>query len=310
MCGILFAFACGSREYASIEKSAEEAQKQNKDILLIVTMSDECYACNLLEENVFQDKHWTPEDSFIVCHIDHTANLKKDAPEVWQAQELFFLRFGIDSFPTVMLCTPEAWPYYKGTYHDEDAAVFLEYLEEIRAERSDLLAALLKTAAAAEEAEAALTQLEEWGVAQPYHQLKALAAPHASGARYAVELAQYWSLQNEQEQAGVWEKFLQEKWPDAWQDYRIWLALRDVEKNEQERCEWAAAWAKLSPLWGQAVGSEAKYQLAAALGELAYQLRRRDACLQYFRLAYTHAPDARMKSVLARRLEILETQDF
>jgi len=316
-CTLLMAASCGQRENQSLEEAVREAKKRNTDILLLVTKSDECFACSLLEENVLQNPDWTPEKNFAVCRIDHTAKLREEAPEVWREQELLFLRYGIDSFPTILLCDSEAWPYYKGHYNDEPAAEFLARLLDARALRGAKLRSLLASAQAEgsqtggpQTAALALDILAEWGVDSAYYQLKALAAPDAPDARYAVELARYWFLQGVPEEARVWEDFLQKKWPEARRDFDIWRTLRDVEEHESQAFDWEAAWGRLAPLWGQAASGETKYQLASALGELAWQLRRRDECILYFRRACDYAPDDRVKDLLQNRLRSLEAQDF
>ncbi len=124
------------------------ASKDKKDLLLLFTGSDWCPPCKKLEQEVFSDEDFyvEAEDDFVFVKFDFL----KNSPlrnEVKKKNEDWATKYGVDSFPTIVLVDPNLKPYAFAGYEEGGAENFLGMLEEsrqVRIKRDEKMAAAEK----------------------------------------------------------------------------------------------------------------------------------------------------------------------
>jgi thioredoxin-related protein/ribosomal protein S7 len=111
-------------------KSAKEGKK---DILLLFTGSDWCPPCQKLEQEVFTDEDFyaEAEGHFEFVKFDFLRNAPLRA-EVKKLNEEWSSKYGVDSFPTIVLVDTELRPFAFAGYEEGGAENFLGMLEESR----------------------------------------------------------------------------------------------------------------------------------------------------------------------------------
>lgn len=127
-------FAAQEEQWSQDPKaSIATATKDKKDLLLLFTGSDWCPPCKKLEAEVFLDEDFyaEAEDDFVFVKFDFLRNSPL-REEVKQANEEWATKFGVDSFPTVVLVDPKLKPYAFAGYEEGGAENFLGMLEESR----------------------------------------------------------------------------------------------------------------------------------------------------------------------------------
>ena len=115
------------------QAALETAKQDNKDLLLLFTGSDWCPPCKQLEEEVLSQQEFQFEASrhFVLVKLD----FPKDTP---QADELkaqnneLATRFGVESYPTVILTDVNSKPYAITGYQEGGVENYLAVLEEFR----------------------------------------------------------------------------------------------------------------------------------------------------------------------------------
>ena len=128
--------------------SIAAAKKGKKDLLLLFTGSDWCPPCQKLEQEVFSDEDFfvEAEGDFVFVKFDFLRNSPlRDA--VKKKNEEWAKKFGVDSFPTVVLVDPELRPYAFAGYEEGGSENFLGMLEEsrqVRITRDEKMAAAEK----------------------------------------------------------------------------------------------------------------------------------------------------------------------
>ena len=303
--------ACSSQKtHDSLDAAIAAAGSNSRDILIIVSKSDECHACSLLEKNILTNPQWKPESLYEVVRIDLTEKLKKEHPELWKSGDTIQTRYGARWFPAIILTDSRGMPYHIGGYDESSPEEVFKLLEGRTKERRHELAAILAKATNGMKARAALHKLKEWGVDTAYHKLKALAMGGSRDPGFAIELVEYWTALGDLKKREEWLRVLETGWPQAWRDTLVRLDVEQIEKNEFEKMEWKAARAKLEPLMAKKPLGIAASRLYAALGEVAYQLRERGPCLGYFSQALEHAPEGKLKTMLTNRLAYLKKNSF
>lgn len=113
--------------------SIAAATKDKKDLLLLFTGSDWCPPCKKLEAEVFLDEDFyaEAEGHFVFVKFDFLKNSPL-REEVKQTNDEWAKKFGVDSFPTIVLVDPELKPFAFGGYEEGGAENFLGMLEESR----------------------------------------------------------------------------------------------------------------------------------------------------------------------------------
>jgi len=312
LCAIVFFAACssGDKTFDSLESASERALKSDRDILLIVSSSDECHACVDLYARVLTNPAWKPERDFVVCLLDQTELLKREKPERHAANERLKARYGIRFYPTVLLCGAKGQPYFRGGYNGQDVAQFTREIADMRQSRRGELAGMLAKATNAAKARIALGRLREWNVDATYYNLKALAMGGAKTPELAIELADYWFECSDHAQLKHWLGVLEQKWPDAHRDTVIRHAVKDVERGPMERMEWKTALGRLEPFAAKQPGGSAGFALYSALAEIHYQLRERQPAIASLEKALPLAVGSKQRERTAERLAYLKKQDF
>jgi len=306
----VFAACSAERTHDSLDSAVKAAGSSAKDILIIVSKSDECHACSQLEQNVLTNAAWNPWRLYEVVKVDMTEALKKSDPERWQGGRQLQARYGARWFPVIVLTDSRGLPYHIGGYNEASAEEFFRTLEERTRERRPELAALLAKATNGAKARVALTRLREWGVDTAYHQLKALAMGGSKDPEYAVELVDYFTALGDLSRRDQWLRVLETGWPQVWRDTLVRQGVDEIEKTEFERFEWKQARVKLERLLERKPAGAAASRLHVALGEVAYQLRERTTCIGHFTRALETAPPGSQRDSIADRLRYLQSQQF
>ena len=111
----------------------ETATKEKKDLLLLFTGSDWCPPCQKLEQEVFVDEDFyaEAEGHFVFVKFDFLKNSPL-REEVKLKNEEWSKKFGVDSFPTIVLVDAKLKPYAFAGYEKGGAENFLGMLEESR----------------------------------------------------------------------------------------------------------------------------------------------------------------------------------
>jgi len=109
------------------------ATKEKKDLLLLFTGSDWCPPCKKLESEVFMDEDFyaEAEGDFVFVKFDFLKNSPL-REEVKLKNDEWAKKFGVDSFPTIVLVDPKLKPYAFAGYEEGGAENFLGMLEESR----------------------------------------------------------------------------------------------------------------------------------------------------------------------------------
>jgi thioredoxin-related protein len=115
------------------DEAVAAAKKEKKDILLLFTGSDWCPPCKKLEREVFADEDFyaEAEGHFVFVKFDFLKNSPL-RDEVKKKNDEWSQKFGVDSFPTIVLIDPELKPYAFAGYEEGGAENFLGMLEESR----------------------------------------------------------------------------------------------------------------------------------------------------------------------------------
>lgn len=130
------------REYA---RAAELAAEDGRDLLLDFTGSDWCSWCKKLKREVFQQPAFLAgvSEDFVLVTVDLPRGPDAIArvPDIAANRELA-RRYGVRSFPTIVLTTADGTEYGRTGYREGGAGPYLEHLAELRRTgRAPLLAA-------------------------------------------------------------------------------------------------------------------------------------------------------------------------
>lgn len=307
---IVLSACSGTRMHDSLDSAIQAARSSAKDILVIVSQSDECLACSLLEKNVLTNSAWHPWQGYEVVLVDMSEDMKTKSPEHWQNGRQIQARYGACWFPVVALADSDGLPYHLGEYAGESATEFSRMLEARTRKRRPELVTLLAKATNGANAKLALERLREWGVDTAYHHLKALALASTQDPRYAVELVDYFTAVGDFSQRAHWLSVLESGWPQLWRDTLVRQDIEKIRQNEFERFEWKEARLKLEKLFERKPSGAVASLLYAALGEVAYQLRERARSIEHFTKALETALPGKERESLADRLRYLQSQQF
>ena len=134
---VLFTCQCTTAEENQWSEDPNDAMKtaakDKKDLLLLYTGSDWCPPCQKLEQEVFSDEDFyaEAEGHFVFVKFDFLKNSPLRA-EVKKKNEEWAEKFGVDSYPTIVLVDPELKPYAFAGYEEGGSENFLGMLEESR----------------------------------------------------------------------------------------------------------------------------------------------------------------------------------
>jgi thioredoxin-related protein len=129
-----FAFAGGEGWSTDFEASKKKATEEKKDLLLDFTGSDWCTWCIQLNEEVFSKEPFKTgvKDKFVLVELDFPEDDSK-MPEATRKQNLQLKEdFGIEGFPSIILCDASGRPYATTGYEEGGAEKYVAHLEKLR----------------------------------------------------------------------------------------------------------------------------------------------------------------------------------
>ncbi len=111
----------------------EKAVKEDKDLLLLFTGSDWCPSCQKFEKEVLSNDDFQFEVTkhFVLVRLDFPKSTPQE-PEVATQNEEWATKFGVDSFPTVILVDQQLKPFAIAGYEEGGHQNYLGMLEESR----------------------------------------------------------------------------------------------------------------------------------------------------------------------------------
>jgi thiol-disulfide isomerase/thioredoxin len=144
--------AAGDGWFEEFEPAQAEARRTGKDLLIDFGGSDWCAPCKWLKERIASKPEFIAAATahFILVDIDDlrraTSKMPDGRKERYRALQQ---RYGIETYPSVVLATPEGLPYARTTYFPEinDPKAYWAHLEPLRQRGATLRAALARAAA-------------------------------------------------------------------------------------------------------------------------------------------------------------------
>jgi len=141
-----FAGALFGDDEAFTENAKEaiaRAVEQDKEILFLFTGSDWCPPCKKLEAEVFSEKDFLFEVSkhYVLVKFDFPRQSEQD-PDIAKQNKEYAEKFGIDSFPTVVLTDNHLKPFAFASYEAggfQNYLALLENARQLRVERDENL---------------------------------------------------------------------------------------------------------------------------------------------------------------------------
>jgi thioredoxin-related protein len=120
-----------------LEAAKQQAQKENKVILMDFTGSDWCPPCKALKKNVFNGSEFAEyaEKKLVLMELDFPNDKSKITKEVAASNEKLSKKFDIKSYPTIILLDKdgkELGRLDKG-YGGEAPAAYIKKLDAIAA---------------------------------------------------------------------------------------------------------------------------------------------------------------------------------
>lgn len=133
--GIAFAGDGWSSDYAASKKLAAESKK---DLLIDFTGSDWCSWCIKLSEEVFSKDAFKAgvKDKFVLLELDYPKDQSKLSPETIAQNQELSLKYGVEGYPTILLCDAEGRPFASTGYAKGGPEAYLKRLEELRAKKA------------------------------------------------------------------------------------------------------------------------------------------------------------------------------
>ncbi len=163
-----FPLAAAEAWHEEFEPAQAEARRSGKDLLIDFGGSDWCAPCKWLKERIASKPEFIAEAGkhFVLVDLDDlrraTSKMPAGRKERYRALQQ---RYGIETYPSVVLATPDGLPYARTTYLPEinDPRAYWAHLEPLR-RRGAVLGAALKKAAGLEGAPRAAALVDGLGV--------------------------------------------------------------------------------------------------------------------------------------------------
>lgn len=137
---------------ADADKAVAKARQEKKDLLLLYTGSDWCRPCQKLEEEVFSGEGFYDEvaQNFVLVKFDFPKE-REQSERIKKQNARWSERFGVSSYPTVILLDDQLLPYGIAGYEPggvENYLGKLAELQEAKNQRDENLAAAEKATGA------------------------------------------------------------------------------------------------------------------------------------------------------------------
>jgi thioredoxin-related protein len=135
--GFSSAFAGGegwSHDFAAAKK---QAAGEKKDLLMDFTGSDWCGWCIKLNDEVFKHDAFKTgvKDKFVLVELDFPQDKTKLSEETQKQNEELQGKYGVQGFPTILLCDAEGKPFAKTGYQAGGPEKYVAHLDELRAKK-------------------------------------------------------------------------------------------------------------------------------------------------------------------------------
>jgi len=132
------AFAGGEGWTSDFEAAKKKAAEEKKDLLLDFTGSDWCGWCIKLNDEVFSKDAFKTgvKDKFVLVEVDFPQDEAKLSDAVKKQNEGLQKQFGIEGFPTIMLCDATGKPFAKTGYEEGGPEKYVASLDTLRAKKA------------------------------------------------------------------------------------------------------------------------------------------------------------------------------
>ncbi|MCA8960634.1 MAG: thioredoxin family protein [Planctomycetes bacterium] len=124
-----------------ITRAKEQAQKEKKDLFVLITGSDWCIWCKRLEGEVFSKPEFIEKvaNDYVYLFLDFPNSEEAKAKVVdMKASEKLRDSYGAAGYPTVILATPEGLPYARTGYQPNGPQAYLTHLTELKANKETI----------------------------------------------------------------------------------------------------------------------------------------------------------------------------
>lgn len=128
------AIAGGEGWTSDFEAAKAEASKSKKDLLADFTGSDWCGWCIKLNKEVFSQAPFKDgvKDSFVLVEVDFPKDKSKLSKETQEQNTKLGEKYGIEGYPTILLCDEQGRPYAKTGYQPGGPEKYVEHLNKLR----------------------------------------------------------------------------------------------------------------------------------------------------------------------------------
>lgn len=122
----------------------EKAKTENKDLFIDFTGSDWCGWCIKLDDEVFSagDFETKIQEQYVLVKLDYPKDPAIVTDEVRAQNKVLMARYGVQSFPTILLTDAAGNPYASTGYEPGGPEKYLEHLAEKRQAKEKFAAAL------------------------------------------------------------------------------------------------------------------------------------------------------------------------
>jgi thioredoxin-related protein len=135
--GFSSAIAGGEGWSHDFEAAKKQAAGEKKDLLMDFTGSDWCGWCIKLNDEVFKHDAFKTgvKDKFVLVELDYPKDKSKLSEETQKQNEDLQGKYGIQGFPTILLCDAEGKPFAKTGYQAGGPEKYVAHLDELRAKK-------------------------------------------------------------------------------------------------------------------------------------------------------------------------------
>lgn len=118
-----------------LDKATAKAKEENKHVLIDFSGSDWCGWCIKLDKEVFAQKAFKDyaKDNLVLLLVDWPQSTP-DSKAVQAKSGPIMKKYGIQSFPTVLILSPDGKTLAKTGYQDGGAEAYVEHIKKLIAE--------------------------------------------------------------------------------------------------------------------------------------------------------------------------------
>ncbi len=127
------AFAGGEGWTSDFEAAKKQAAAEKKDLLVDFTGSDWCGWCIKLNDEVFKKDEFKKgvKDKFVLVELDFPQDESKLSDATKKQNAELQEKFGVEGFPTILLCDASGKPFAKTGYAEGGPEKYVEGLNEL-----------------------------------------------------------------------------------------------------------------------------------------------------------------------------------